>query len=60
MNYLWHKDTEGPITIVMVSSGSVRSIFKQETLKQPKLLQLDMVLYMWFTAMHSEGDIQVE
>jgi hypothetical protein len=44
----------------MVSSGSVRGIFKLETLKQPKLLHLEKMLYMWFTAMHSEGDIQME
>jgi hypothetical protein len=59
----------------MASSGSVRGLFKRETLKQPKLLQLDKVLYKWFTATRSEeepmtgpliikkaaeGDIQME
>jgi hypothetical protein len=30
-------------------------VLKRQTLKQPKLAQLDMVLYKWFTAMHSKG-----
>ena len=30
-------------------------LFKQQTLKQPKLVQLGKVLYKWFTAMHSKG-----
>ena len=29
--------------------------FSNETLKDPKFAQLDMVLYRWFTAMCSEG-----
>jgi hypothetical protein len=30
-------------------------LFKQQTLKQPKLAQLEKVLYKWFTAMYSKG-----
>jgi hypothetical protein len=39
----------------MASSESVKGLSKQQTLKKPKLLQLDRVLYKWFTAMCSEG-----
>jgi len=37
------------------SSESKKDLFKQERLKEPKLVQLDKVLYKWFTAMHSKG-----
>jgi hypothetical protein len=30
-------------------------VLKQQTLKVPKLAKLDKEFYMWFTAMHSEG-----
>jgi hypothetical protein len=36
----------------VVSNESVKDIFKSHTLKQPKLGQLDKVVYKWFTAMH--------
>ena len=39
----------------MVSSESVKGLFKQQTLKQHTVLQLGKVLYLWFTAVHSEG-----
>jgi hypothetical protein len=39
----------------MTSNGNVKDFFKRQTLKQPKLVQLDMVLYKWFTAVHSKG-----
>jgi hypothetical protein len=39
----------------MVSTESVNGLLKQQTLKGPKLAQLDKVLYKWFTAMHSIG-----
>jgi hypothetical protein len=39
----------------MASSESVKDLFKYQTLKDPKLLQLDKVLYKWFTAICSEG-----
>ena len=39
----------------MATGGSVTGLFKQQTLKQPTLANLDKVLCKWFTAMHSEG-----
>jgi hypothetical protein len=39
----------------MASSESKKDLFKQQRLKDPKLVQLDKVLYKWFTAMHSKG-----
>jgi hypothetical protein len=39
----------------MVSSYSTKNLFKQQTLKEPKLVQLDSVLYKWFIAMYSKG-----
>jgi hypothetical protein len=33
----------------------VKDLLNSQTLEQPKLAQLDKVLYKWFTAMHSEG-----
>jgi hypothetical protein len=39
----------------MAPSESVKDLFKQQTLKQPKLAQLDTVLYKLFTALHSKG-----
>jgi len=39
----------------MVSSESKKDLFKQQRLKEPKLLQLVKVLYKWFTAMYSKG-----
>jgi hypothetical protein len=38
----------------MASSVSVKGLFKQQKLKQPKLVQLDKVLHEWFIAMRSE------
>jgi hypothetical protein len=40
---------------MMAIGGRVTDLFKQQTLNQPKLAHLDKMLYMWFTAMHSEG-----
>jgi hypothetical protein len=34
----------------------VKGLFKQQTLKGPKVAQLDKVLLKWFTAMRSEGE----
>jgi hypothetical protein len=39
----------------MASSGRVKDLFKQQTLKQSKLTQLNRMFYEWFTAMCSEG-----
>jgi hypothetical protein len=39
----------------MASSENVEDLFKQQTLKEPKLAQLGKVLCEWFTAMHSKG-----
>jgi hypothetical protein len=36
-------------------SESEKGLFKQKTLNQPKLLQLDMVLCKWFAAFRSTG-----
>jgi hypothetical protein len=33
----------------------VKDIFKQQILKEPKLLQFDKVLYMWLTAVPPQG-----
>jgi hypothetical protein len=39
----------------MASGESAKNFFKCQTLKEPKLVQLDQVLHKWFTAMCSEG-----
>jgi hypothetical protein len=39
----------------LASSENVKGLLKRQTLKQPKLAQLDKVLYTWFTTMRSEG-----
>jgi len=39
----------------MVSSGSAKRRLMQWTAKQPKLAQLEKVLYKWFTGKCSEG-----
>jgi len=44
----------------MESVERVKCLFKQQALKQPKLAQLDRVLYEWFTVMHSEGKLVTE
>jgi hypothetical protein len=44
----------------MASVERVKCLFKQQALKQPKLAQLDNVLYKWFTVMHSEGKLVTE
>jgi hypothetical protein len=38
-------------------SESVKELFRHQIFKKPKLVQLDKVLYKWFTAMHSEGKL---
>jgi hypothetical protein len=40
----------------MASGENVKAVFKQQTLKEPKLVQLDKVLFKWFTAMCSKGN----
>jgi hypothetical protein len=44
----------------LTSVERVKCLFKQQALKQPKLAQLDLVLYKWFTVMHSEGKLVAE
>jgi hypothetical protein len=41
--------------LFMAPSESVMDLFKQQTLKEPKLAQLDMMLYKLFTAMCCKG-----
>jgi hypothetical protein len=33
----------------------VKDLFNQQTLKAPKLVQVNKMLYKWFTAVHSKG-----
>jgi hypothetical protein len=39
----------------MASSESVEDLFKQQIQKEPKLAQVDKVLYKWFITMCSKG-----
>ncbi|XP_069821771.1 large ribosomal subunit protein uL23m isoform X1 [Dendropsophus ebraccatus] len=39
----------------VASSETMRGLMKRQTLKQPKLAQLDKVVYMWFSEMRSQG-----
>jgi hypothetical protein len=39
----------------MASNESLKGLFKQQTLKQPTVLQLGKVC-LWFTAVHAEGE----
>jgi hypothetical protein len=41
--------------LFIASSENVKDLFEGHTLKEPKFMQLDWVLYTWFTAMCSEG-----
>jgi Tc5 transposase DNA-binding domain. len=41
----------------MVSSKIVRDLYKQQTFKEPTLMQLDRVLYEWFIAVCSKGKL---
>ncbi|KAM4018545.1 large ribosomal subunit protein uL23m isoform 1-T1 [Anomaloglossus baeobatrachus] len=41
----------------VASSETMRGLMKRQTLKQPKLAQLDKVVYSWFTEMRSQGII---
>jgi len=43
------------LRLFLASSENVKGLLKRQTLKQPKLAQLDKVLYRWFTTMRSEG-----
>jgi hypothetical protein len=45
---------EGPIMTVE-STESVKGLCKQQSLKEPKLAELDNVMYTWFTVVWSEG-----
>jgi hypothetical protein len=44
----------------MASVERVNCLFKQQAVKQPKVAQLDRVLYKWFTVMRSEGKLVTE
>jgi hypothetical protein len=39
----------------LASDESVKELFKQQTLKKPKLVQSEKVLYTQFIAVHSKG-----
>ena len=39
----------------MALSKSAKDLFTQQALKVPKLVQVDKMLYKWFTAVHSKG-----
>jgi hypothetical protein len=41
-------------------SESVKGLCKQQALKEPKLAQLDKVLYQWFTVVCSKGKPMTE
>ena len=41
----------------MASSESMKGLFKQHTLKQTKLVQLEKVPYKWFMEMHYKGKL---
>jgi hypothetical protein len=41
--------------LFMASNESVKGLFRPETLREPKLAQLDKVLCKWSTAFLSEG-----
>jgi hypothetical protein len=43
------------LRLFTASRGSVKDLSKCQTMKQPKLAQLDKVLCKGFTAMHSRG-----
>jgi hypothetical protein len=40
----------------MASSESAKDLLKRQKLEEPKLMQLDMVLYEWFTAVCAKGN----
>jgi len=50
-NCIQYKETEGPITLVYGVEFKCEEPFQVQRQKQPKLVQLDKVLYKWFTAM---------
>jgi hypothetical protein len=46
--------------LLMPPSESVQDLVKQQTLKEPKLVQLDKVLYKLFTTVSSKGKSVME
>ena len=49
------KKQKDQLQLCIARSESEKGLLKQKTMKQPKLLQLDMVLCKWFTAFRSTG-----
>jgi len=45
------------LQLFIASSEFVKDIFKRQTLKEPKLLQLYSGFYKWFRAMHSKENL---
>jgi hypothetical protein len=49
------KKRKDHLWLFVASTESVNGLLKHQTLKGPQLVQLDKVLYKWFTAVHSIG-----
>ena len=49
------KKQRDQLQLVMASSKSMNDLFKQQTWKQPKLMELNKVLYRLLTAICSKG-----
>ena len=47
------------LQLLMASGENVKNIFKGQTLKEPKLLQLDSGFYKWYTAVHSKEHLRL-
>jgi CENP-B N-terminal DNA-binding domain. len=49
------KNQKDWLQLFMASSDSEKTFFMQQTLKEPKVVQLDKELYKWLAAVHSQG-----
>lgn len=49
-NYLCYEETEGPVIILYGIKWKWKGLFKRQTLQEHKLVQLDMLLYKWFSS----------
>ena len=57
---LWYNETEGPNTIVYGIKRKFQEPFQVNDMYEPKITQMNKVLYKQFTVMHSEGKPSTE
>lgn len=53
-NIHYIKKQKDQLLLITASNESVKDLLRQETLEQPKSVQLDEILYKWFTGIHPD------